>query len=198
MLAMLPARPAGDDRGRLQGLRRPLEPDPGRVRRGRASSSRWKCIPPRSPTTSGRPSEALEAVDHRPAFGFNFDPSHFVLADGGPGRLHRRVRRPHLPRARQGIGAHAQRAQRHPRLAPGLRRSAAAAGTSSRRAAAACRSSASSARSTASATQGPLSVEWEDNGMNREQGAPEALALVRAPGLHPVGRGLRRGVSVED
>ena len=24
--------------------------------------------------------------------------------------------------------------------------------------------------------QGPLSVEWEDNGMNREQGAPEALA----------------------
>ena len=27
--------------------------------------------------------------------------------------------------------------------------------------------------------QGPFSIEWEDNGMNREQGAPEALALVR-------------------
>ena len=26
---------------------------------------------------------------------------------------------------------------------------------------------------------GPFSVEWEDNGMNREQGAPEALAMVR-------------------
>ena len=26
---------------------------------------------------------------------------------------------------------------------------------------------------------GPLSVEWEDNGMNREQGAPEACAYVR-------------------
>jgi sugar phosphate isomerase/epimerase len=26
---------------------------------------------------------------------------------------------------------------------------------------------------------GPLSVEWEDNGMSREQGAPEALALIR-------------------
>lgn len=26
--------------------------------------------------------------------------------------------------------------------------------------------------------QGPLSVEWEDNGMNRDQGAPEALRLV--------------------
>ncbi len=32
---------------------------------------------------------------------------------------------------------------------------------------------------------GPLSVEWEDNGMNREQGAPEALALVRQLDLTP-------------
>ncbi len=29
---------------------------------------------------------------------------------------------------------------------------------------------------------GPLSVEWEDNGMNREQGAPEALAMIRRLG----------------
>jgi len=27
--------------------------------------------------------------------------------------------------------------------------------------------------------EGPYSIEWEDNGMNREQGAPEALQLVR-------------------
>ena len=33
--------------------------------------------------------------------------------------------------------------------------------------------------------QGPLSIEWEDNGMNREQGAPEALALVRRLDLTP-------------
>jgi len=33
--------------------------------------------------------------------------------------------------------------------------------------------------------QGPLSVEWEDNGMNRDQGAPEALALVRRLDLTP-------------
>jgi sugar phosphate isomerase/epimerase len=33
--------------------------------------------------------------------------------------------------------------------------------------------------------QGPLSVEWEDNGMNRDQGAPEALALVRSLDLTP-------------
>ncbi len=33
--------------------------------------------------------------------------------------------------------------------------------------------------------EGPLSVEWEDNGMNREQGAPEALAMVRRLDLTP-------------
>ena len=33
--------------------------------------------------------------------------------------------------------------------------------------------------------EGPLSVEWEDNGMDREQGAPEALALVKRLDLTP-------------
>ncbi|MFO7166432.1 MAG: sugar phosphate isomerase/epimerase family protein [Chloroflexota bacterium] len=33
--------------------------------------------------------------------------------------------------------------------------------------------------------KGPLSVEWEDNGMNREQGAPEACALVKRLELTP-------------
>lgn len=33
--------------------------------------------------------------------------------------------------------------------------------------------------------QGPLSIEWEDNGMNRDQGAPEALALCRRLDLTP-------------
>ena len=33
--------------------------------------------------------------------------------------------------------------------------------------------------------EGPLSVEWEDNGMTRDQGAPEALALVRSLELTP-------------
>lgn len=32
---------------------------------------------------------------------------------------------------------------------------------------------------------GPLSIEWEDNGMNRDQGAPEALALVKQLDLTP-------------
>ncbi len=33
--------------------------------------------------------------------------------------------------------------------------------------------------------EGPLSVEWEDNNMNRDQGAPEALKLVRSLDLTP-------------
>ncbi len=33
--------------------------------------------------------------------------------------------------------------------------------------------------------EGPYSIEWEDNGMNRDQGAPEALALVRRLDLIP-------------
>ena len=32
---------------------------------------------------------------------------------------------------------------------------------------------------------GPLSIEWEDNGMNRDQGAPEALGLVKRLELTP-------------
>ena len=32
---------------------------------------------------------------------------------------------------------------------------------------------------------GPLSIEWEDMGMNRDQGAPEALAMVRRLDLTP-------------
>lgn len=32
---------------------------------------------------------------------------------------------------------------------------------------------------------GPLSIEWEDNGMNRDQGAPEALAMVRRLDITP-------------
>ena len=33
--------------------------------------------------------------------------------------------------------------------------------------------------------QGPLSIEWEDNGMDRDQGAPEAVAMIRRLDLAP-------------
>ena len=38
---------------------------------------------------------------------------------------------------------------------------------------------------TAVGYKGPLSIEWEDNGMSREQGAPEALAMVRHLDVRP-------------
>jgi sugar phosphate isomerase/epimerase len=33
--------------------------------------------------------------------------------------------------------------------------------------------------------QGPLSIEWEDTGMDRDWGAPEALDLVRSIDFSP-------------
>ena len=41
--------------------------------------------------------------------------------------------------------------------------------------------------------QGPLSIEWEDSGMDRDYGAPDALAFVRRERLLAVGDRLRRG-----
>ena len=42
---------------------------------------------------------------------------------------------------------------------------------------------------------GPLSVEWEDSGMDREHGAKEACEFVKQARLRAQPRGLRRGVS---
>jgi sugar phosphate isomerase/epimerase len=33
--------------------------------------------------------------------------------------------------------------------------------------------------------QGPLSIEWEDSGMDRDWGAPDALAFVRKTDFSP-------------
>jgi hypothetical protein len=41
---------------------------------------------------------------------------------------------------------------------------------------------------------GPISIEWEDAGMDRLVGAPEALEFVRRLAFAPPGRLLRRGV----
>ena len=52
---LVPARLRRHDRGRVQGPGRPLEPDPRRLQASAASSSAWRSIPPRSPSTSTRP-----------------------------------------------------------------------------------------------------------------------------------------------
>ncbi len=41
---------------------------------------------------------------------------------------------------------------------------------------------------------GPLSVEWEDSGMDREHGAAEACDFVRSADFPPLRNSLRRGV----
>ena len=80
---------------------------------------------------------ALDALDNREEFGFNFDPSHLHLAGRRSGRVHPRVPRPHLPRPHQGRDRHAQRPDAASSPATSTSATRAAAGTSARRAAAA-------------------------------------------------------------
>ena len=60
---------------------------------------------------------ALEALNYREEFGFNFDPSHLIWQGVDPVEFIRGVPRPHLPRPHEGRDRDAQRPQRHPRRA---------------------------------------------------------------------------------
>ena len=139
---------------------------------------------------------ALDAINHRPAFGFNFDPSHlywqmmdpveFVYEYGD------RIYHMHVKESvrnlngRNGILASHLPFGDHRRgwdfVSPGrggvpfehIFRALNDVGY-----------------------KGPLSVEWEDNGMNRDQGAPEARGAGAPAGPHAIRRGLRRGVCVK-
>ena len=126
----------------------------------------------------------LEAIGRRPAFGINFDPSHlhwqmvdpvaFVL-EFGDRIYHAHVKESvRLLDGRNGIlGSHLLFGD--PRrgwdfVSPGR------GGVPFERVFRALNSVGYA---------GPLSIEWEDNGMNRDQGAPEALELVRRLDLTP-------------
>ena len=127
---------------------------------------------------------ALEAINHREAFGINFDPSHLYWQMVDPvGFLYEfadRIYHMHVKESvrvldgRNGIlGSHLFFGD-HRRgwdfVSPGrggvpfekIFRALNTVGY-----------------------DGPLSIEWEDNRMNRDQGAPEALALVRKLDLVP-------------
>ena len=121
---------------------------------------------------------ALEAVDDHPAFGFNFDPSHLVhqfvdpvaFLDEFAARIfhvHVKDSRLHLDGRSSILGSHLDFGD--PRrgwdfVSPGrgdvawdpILRALNRIGY-----------------------DGPLSIEWEDSGMNREWGAQEALQMVR-------------------
>lgn len=127
---------------------------------------------------------ALEAIDYRAAFGINLDPSHLYWQMVDPvafvyeyGRYiyHVHVKESiRMLDGRNGIlGSHlgfGDRRRGWDFVSPGrggvpferLFRALNAVGY-----------------------DGPLSIEWEDNGMNRDQGAPEALAMVHRLGVEP-------------
>ena len=121
----------------------------------------------------------LEAIGHREAFGLNWDPSHMVWQDLDPvaflwdfkDRIYHvdcKDTRKRMTNGRNGrLGSHLAWAD------------AGAGGTSSLPATATCRGRTRSGCSTRSATQGPISVEWEDAGMDRLVGRARG-ARVRA------------------
>ena len=121
---------------------------------------------------------ALEAVNHHPAFGFNFDPSHFIhqfldplgFIEEFPTRIfhcHVKDSRVQLTGRNSILGSHLDFGD--PRrgwnfVSPGrgdvkwdpIIRAFNRIGY-----------------------KGPLSIEWEDSGIDRDWGAPEALAMIR-------------------
>lgn len=122
--------------------------------------------------------KTLEALNHHPAFGFNFDPSHFIhqlfdptkFIDAFPDRIfhvHVKDSKVNLDNTRSILGSHLNFGD--PRrgwdfVSPGhgdlnidsMMRALNRAGYT-----------------------GPLSVEWEDSGMDREFGAAESAAWVK-------------------
>ena len=127
---------------------------------------------------------ALDAVGNHPSFGFNFDPSHFIhqfinpvfFVDEFPDRIfhmHVKESRLQLNGRNSILSSHLDFGD--PRrgwdfVSPGrgdikwdhIVRALNRIGY-----------------------QGPMSIEWEDSGMDREWGAPEALAMIRSQDFAP-------------
>lgn len=127
---------------------------------------------------------ALEAVDHHPAFGINFDPSHLVHQFVDPvAFIHAfpdRIFHAHVKDTKVNLDGRSSILSSH--LEFGDRRRG--------------WDFVSPGRGDVAwdpiiralnriSYDGPLSIEWEDNGMDRDWGAPEALALVRKHDFSP-------------
>jgi sugar phosphate isomerase/epimerase len=128
--------------------------------------------------------KTLAAVDHRPAFGINLDPSHFAHQGLDTAQfalefadriyhVHVKDSRVRLDGRRSILGSHlnfGEEARGWDFVSPGhgdvdfesLFRALNRIGY-----------------------QGPLSIEWEDSGMDRDWGAPDALAFVRRTDFAP-------------
>jgi sugar phosphate isomerase/epimerase len=130
---------------------------------------------------------ALESLDHREEFGFNFDPSHLLWQGVDPVEFIRRfgdrIYHVHMKDVivkldgRSGIlGSHLEFGD--PRRG-WMFRSLGRGGVNFEEVIRALNDVG---------YEGPLSVEWEDSGMDREQGAREACEFVRRVEITPSGR----------
>ena len=127
---------------------------------------------------------ALEAVSHHPNFGFNFDPSHFVHQFINPvffiDEFAERIFHVHVKDSRVQLNGRNSILSSH--LDFGDHRRGWDFVSPGRGDAKWDQIIRALNRAN---YQGPLSIEWEDSGMNREWGAPEALALVRKQDFTP-------------
>jgi sugar phosphate isomerase/epimerase len=128
--------------------------------------------------------QALDAVGNRPAFGLNFDPSHFVWQDLDPvaflGAYPDRIYHVDCKEARTRLDGRNGRLGSHlPWGDPHRGWDFVSAGRGEVRWEDVFRMLNSIGY------RGPISVEWEDAGMDRLAGAPEALAYLRHFDLEP-------------
>jgi sugar phosphate isomerase/epimerase len=121
---------------------------------------------------------ALKALDHRPEFGFNFDPSHLIWQGVNPAQFIRefpdRIYHVHMKDAIVKLDGRSGILASHLNFGDHRRgwdfRSLGRGGVNFEEIIRALNDVG---------YQGPLSVEWEDSGMDREHGAKEALEFVR-------------------
>jgi sugar phosphate isomerase/epimerase len=121
---------------------------------------------------------ALEAIGHRPAFGLNFDPSHFIWQDLDPvGFLwdfRDRIYHVDCKESKRNLNGRNGRMGSHlPWADPRRGWDFVSVGHGDVPWEACFR------MLNAIGYDGPISVEWEDAGMDREVGAPESLAYLR-------------------
>ena len=122
--------------------------------------------------------KALEAIDYRPAFGFNFDPSHLLWQGMDPAQFIRefpdRIYHVHIKDSKVTLDGKTGILSSHINFGQPNRgwdfRSPGHGGVNFEEII---------RELNRIGYQGPLSVEWEDSGMNREYGAKDACAFVR-------------------
>jgi sugar phosphate isomerase/epimerase len=130
---------------------------------------------------------ALEALDHRPEFGFNFDPSHLIWQGVNPARFIRkfpdRIFHVHMKDAIVRLDGDSGILASHLNFGDPRRgwdfRSVGRGGVDFEEIIRALNDVGYA---------GPLSVEWEDSGMDRQHGAKDACEYVKRIDFSPSGR----------